>query len=322
MFSLLQNELMKLFRRPGTYVMIGMMLLMVSVMGAVKYQEGNADTAANQKGEGEQKWEQQLQTEISASKKELEAMENAPENQKQFVKRDIAVKEYRLAHQVSSEDYSVWSFVSDASNMIQFAGLFVIIVAAGIVASEFNWGTIKLLLIRPISRGKILAAKYSAVLLFAIVMLVIAFVYSSILGVILFGTPETAVPYLNYFNGKVTEQSMVFHLVIMYGLKSIQMIMLATMAFMISAVFRNSSLAIGLSIFLMFTGRELTNLLAAKFDWAKYVLFANTDLTQYFEGMPAVDGMTLSFSVTMLAVYFILFQFLAYFVFKKRDVIA
>ena len=57
-----------------------------------------------------------------------------------------------------------------------------------------------------------------------------------------------------------------------------------------------------------------------KFDWAKYVLFANTDLMQYFEGIPMVEGMTLTFSVIMIVIYFILFQSLAYVVFKKRDV--
>ena len=51
---------------------------------------------------------------------------------------------------------------------------------------------------------------------------------------------------------------MVIYLMIYYGLASIEMIMLATMAFMISSVFRNSSLAIGLSLFLMFTGAQFT----------------------------------------------------------------
>jgi len=91
---------------------------------------------------------------------------------------------------------------------------------------------------------------------------------------------------------------------------------------MISAVFRNSSLAIGLSLFLLFTGGQFTALLAMKFDWAKYVLFANTDLMQYFEGTPLVEGMTIPFSIIMLVLYFALFQFLTFYVFKKRDVAA
>ena len=40
MFKLVQNEWMKIFKRPGTYVMIGLLLLMIAVAGGVlKYQE-------------------------------------------------------------------------------------------------------------------------------------------------------------------------------------------------------------------------------------------------------------------------------------------
>jgi ABC-2 type transport system permease protein len=296
--------------------MIGILILMVSVMGGIiKYNKSNEDVKVNDN------WKQAYQTDIKNTEKELQKTKN---NQGiNVLKRDIALKEYHIKHNLSpNQEYSVWSFVNDASGMISLAGLYTIIIAAGIVASEFSWGTIKLLLIRPINRGKILASKYVSVILFALLLLVILYSYSSILGAILFGTPDKAVPYLNYFDGKITEQTMSLHLMISYGLKSINMIMLATAAFMISAVFRNSSLATGLSIALMFTGSSITFLLASKFDWAKYILFANTDLTQYFEGTPLVDGMTLTFSIIMLAIYFVLFQFFAFFVFKKRDVAA
>ena len=66
--------------------------------------------------------------------------------------------------------------------------------------------------------------------------------------------------------------------------------MLATMAFMLSAVFRNSSLAVGFSIFLLVMGNTATVFLAAKFEWTKYILFANTDLSQYMNGTPLVEG--------------------------------
>lgn len=95
---------------------------------------------------------------------------------------------------------------------------------------------------------------------------------------------------------------------------------MATMAFMISAVFRNSSLAVGISIFLLAMGGTVTNLLATKFDWVKYILFANTDLTQYFDGSPLVSDMTLGFSIVVLAVYFIVFHVLAFGAFTKRDI--
>ncbi|MFJ7727057.1 ABC transporter permease [Neobacillus sp. NPDC097160] len=314
MVNLIKNEWMKIFKRPGTFVMIGILIVAITLVGiVVKTQQKDFVQDKN--------WQQVLQDENNALKQQMEQSRTKVE--KQFFKKEIAINDYRIKHDIPPrERYTVWSFVKDTSQLIMLAGLFIIIVSAGIVASEFNWGTIKLLLIRPINRTKILLSKYLTVLLFALFILAILFAFSTALGAIMFGMPEKAVPYLNYFNGQVTEQNTVVHLLIYYGLSSIDTIMLVTMAFMISSVFRNSSLAIGLSLFLLFTGGQFTALLSMKFDWAKYILFANTDLMQYFEGTPMVEGMTISFSVIMLLLYFAIFQFLAFYVFKKRDVAA
>ncbi|MBT2688036.1 ABC transporter permease [Bacillus sp. ISL-47] len=319
MFSLIQNEWMKIFRRPGTYIMLGLLLIMTTVAGAfIKYQESGGTVPDNSD------WKRGLQIQNESYQKQLDEMGGmVPRELKEQYEREIAINTYRIENDISpNQDYSIWGFVEDTSQLIEFAGLFTIIIAGGIVASEFNWGTVKLLLIRPIKRGKILAAKYITVILFGLIILLFLFTYSALLGILLFGMPEEAAPFLTYYNGSVKEQSMALHLIIYYFLKSINMLMLATMAFMISAVFRNSSLAIGLSLFLMFMGGQVTRLIAMKFHWAKYSLFANTDLLQYFEGVPMVQGMTLGFSIMMIFIYFLLFQALAFYVFKKRDVAA
>jgi len=41
---------------------------------------------------------------------------------------------------------------------------------------------------------------------------------------------------------------------------------------------------------------------------------------QYVEGTPMVEGMSMTFSIIMLLIYFAVFQLLAFTVFKKRDV--
>jgi ABC-2 type transport system permease protein len=316
MLNLIRNEWMKIFRRPGTYVMIAILLLIVSITGAfMKYQENRVDQ------NHDEDWKTILVQENEALKSQLESSPIKVEQD--YYKKQIAINEYRIEHDIPfREKYNGWSFVKDSSELILLAGLFTIIVSAGIVASEFSWGTIKLLLIRPINRSKILISKYLTVLLFALLLVGSLFAYSALLGTILFGLPEQAIPYLNYFDGKVTEQPMFIYLINYYGLASIEMIMMATMAFMISSVFRNSSLAIGLSLTLMFMGSQLTALLSMKFTWAKYILFANTNLMQYFEGAPLVEGMTITFSIIMILVYFVIFQFLAFYVFNKRDVAA
>lgn len=126
------------------------------------------------------------------------------------------------------------------------------------------------------------------------------------LGLIFFGTGgDTAANiHLIYKDGHVIEQNMMGHLATTYLSESVAALMVATMAFMLSAVFRNSSLAVGFSIFLLVAGTTATAFIATKFDWAKYILFANVDLSQYVDGTPLIKGMTMTFSIAMLVILY------------------
>jgi len=95
--------------------------------------------------------------------------------------------------------------------------------------------------------------------------------------------------------------------------------MMATFAFMISTVFRSSALAIGLAIFLMMAGNQII-FAFAEYPWAKYILFANTDLQQYANGNVLIEGMTLGFSISVLIGYYAIFIGLSWLIFIKRDV--
>ncbi|WP_100331672.1 ABC transporter permease [Bacillus xiapuensis] len=315
MFRLIKNEWIKIFKRPGTYVMIGLLVLMVAgIAGLTKYSDSKQQEQAN--------WEQVVKAEIAGYQKQLKEDSYMTKDQKEYIKGQIKVNEYRLQNDVPADvKTTMWTFIEDNAQLLNFVGLFMIIIAAGSVASEYTWGTIKLLLIRPISRPKILLSKYLGVVLFGLFMMAVLFLLSSLIGAILFGTSGQSV-HLAYEGGKVVEQSLVLHLAKLYLLQSISVFMMATMAFMISAAFRSSSLAIGIAMFLLFMGPSVTGLIAMKYDWAKYSLFANTDLLQFETGRVLVDGMTLGFSLTVLAVYFIIFHVLAFTIFSKRDVAA
>ena len=121
--------------------------------------------------------------------------------------------------------------------------------------------------------------------------------------------------------GKITEVNMIAHIVQLYGLQCISLVMMVTLAFMISTVFRNSAMAIGIGVFLLTVGNAITMLLT-RYNWSKYILFANTDLNQYINGQPLVKGMTMTFSIIVLIVYFIIFNVISYLGFTKRDIVA
>ncbi|KIL48081.1 ABC transporter permease [Jeotgalibacillus campisalis] len=208
-----------------------------------------------------------------------------------------------------AEDTTFWGFTRNASTLYAVTILFSIIAAGSSVASEFSNGTIKLLLIRPVRRGRILIAKFLVVFLYGVMLLLILAAASILIGGIFFGFESI---YINDVNR-------LYDLAETYLLYSGELMTYAAMAFMISTVFRSSSLAIGLSIFLMFTGPQMT-MLAGRYEWAKYIIFANTNLTQFKEGTVLFEETTLGFSLTVLAVYLIIFAVVSWQVFQRRDV--
>ena len=265
-------------------------------------------------------WRQELEKENKGYEKIMKDPENKDSPDfVQYHAEQIETNNYYLEHDIQPSSYGAWHFVQSSIGFISILSLLTIIVAAGIVANEFRWGTIKLLLIRPISRSKILLSKYLSILIFALILLVFYVIASWIVGALFFGFDGLNPKVAMFVDGKVVYDSIVGQSMVDYGYKLVNLVMMTTFAFMISTVFRNSSLAIGIAIFLMMAGTSILAFIY-KYNWAKYVLFANTDLTQYTTGMPLIKGMTLQFSIIVLLVYYAIFLVASWFAFTKRDV--
>ncbi|WP_046213097.1 ABC transporter permease [Paenibacillus wulumuqiensis] len=193
--------------------------------------------------------------------------------------------------------------------------LFSLIIASDSVAGEFATGTIKLLLIRPWQRWKILASKFLSVALFTLVLTLLFLLVVTVMGYILFPSSSSSL----FGEG----ESNLF-LLVLYNY--IRALMLAAFAFMLSALFRSTALAITLAILLYFAGNIITPLLQAflqpKDYWfVKVFLPANLDLTQYMKDPNGMFGVTsLGWSLLVLAVYFVVFVLIAWWSFTKRDV--
>lgn len=311
MLNLIRNEHMKLFKQFSTWVMVGLLVLVLLIVGIATKYLADSQTSEN--------WKMQLQAENQQLTEQKEQVPDIGKSHDVLEER-IAINQYRIDHDIPPiENKTLWGFMNSATNLTSLVTLFTIVIAAGIVAGEFSWGTIKLLLIRPVSRSKILLSKFMTTLLFALYNLFILFISSFIFGAIFFGFEGKELPYLAFVEGEVVERNMITHILTLYGLNSVDLIMMVTFAFMISTVFRNRSLAVGLSIFLMFTGQQVVMLLS-EYEWVKYILFANTNLSQYMNGQPLVEGMTMTFSITVLLVYFILFVTMSWTIFQRRDV--
>ncbi|RIE01144.1 ABC transporter permease [Cohnella faecalis] len=310
--QLIRNENMKIYRRPRTWLMVGFLVLALLLMsGLIKWDSPSEDpnwkaslTAQNQ----------QMQTQLQTDK-ELGA------EHKEYLEKEVKLNEYYLAHDVNPNEQSLWDYVYYSSQLIILVTILTVIVAADMIAAEFSWGTIKLLLVGPASRSKIMLSKYIATMGFALLLLIVSFVVAFGAGAVLQGFDGVGAPHLSIgADGNVHESSMIGIALQKYGYSVVSLLIYVTFAFMISAAFRSSSMAIAFSLLFMLVGSSIT-MIFSKYVWVKYLLFANVDLTQYLEGStPIRPEMTLSFSITMLVAYYVVFQLAAWILFTKRDV--
>ncbi|MNO35815.1 ABC-2 family transporter protein [compost metagenome] len=183
----------------------------------------------------------------------------------------------------------------------QVLSILVIIGTAGLVAKEYSQGTIKFLLIRARSRTAILASKYVTVLLYALSLTVVTAIAVYASGMLWFGNGGGGLGI-----GDVLTS-------VLYN--SVYMVMYATLAFMIGILTTSTGVTIGISMFAL----TISNLIIFR-DFYKYVLFPNLNLAAYEGGGAPLPGMTLQFSILMLAVYFLLFLLAGFMVFRRRDV--
>lgn len=208
-----------------------------------------------------------------------------------------------------------------------FILIFIIMISGSIVSDEFNKGTIKLLLIRPYSRLKILLAKFLTCLCMFILFIVFIFISQLLVGGIIQGFGSLNVPAViyNYNTHNIETMSIIKYLIINICAKSPMFLLLITLAFTISTLFTNSALAIALPLLGYMVSSIINQLIAhallKDIKAPLYFVTPNWDLTSYlFGGLPSFEPINLGFSILVCLSYFLIMIFISCFVFKKRNI--
>ncbi|WP_422122117.1 ABC transporter permease [Planococcus sp. X10-3] len=314
MLKLIQNEWMKLWSRKSSWIMIILLAIILLASAAITKWVDNSMNVNNT-----ETWQQVETNELTYNQGMLQDPELS-DAQREYFEGEVAIAEHRLENDVAPFEYnSMQQSVIDSYVMMSLVTLFTVIVAGGIVAAEFSQGTIKMLLTRPVKRWKILSSKFIATMLYALLLSIVLFIVTALAGAIFYGVSDGT--FLTWNGSEVVEGSFWLEGLQLAALSFVNVFMIGTFAFMLGTAFRSSSLAIGLSIFLLFTGVQAVFLLA-NYEIVKYYLFTHTDLTQYYTGFMPVGDITMTLSVVVLLVYFVIFMAISYLTFGKRDITA
>ncbi len=210
------------------------------------------------------------------------------------------------------------------SNYELFILIIGIVIAASIVSEEFSRGTIKLLLVKPYNRVKILLSKFTVCICILVLATVFIAISQLIFGGLIQGFDSLNIPAIEYnFETNKVETMNIASYICLIGICKLPMyILLTTLAFTCSTLFTNTALAVSLP-FLGYIATPFINQIALtnKIKQVIYFVTPNWDLTQYLFGKtPTFSGITLPFSITVCAIYLIIMVTLSLVIFKKRDI--
>lgn len=217
-----------------------------------------------------------------------------------------------------------YTFQNSIDTYIAIIVMVVVIVAGVSISEEFNKGTVKLLLVRPYSRTKILISKLIAVFITMLITTATILLLQFIIGGIVygFGTYMMNVVQFDFTTNSIVTLNIFAYLGLIFICKLPIFILIGTLAFALSTLFLNSPLAVALPI-LGYMGSDMINMIAIsyKWDWVKYFVTPNWDLSQYlFGGTPMFSGISVEFSITICAIYFVIMLVASIVSFKKRNI--
>jgi len=239
-------------------------------------------------------------------------------------------QQYYLDHDINPSEPGAPTFVRIfLENSIDlFIPLMVMVIASDLVSSEHSMGTIKLLLTRPVRRWQVLLSKYITLCLAISLIIAITGVLSYILSGVVFGYKGWNAPILTGFNvtdtglntSAVKVLSLWQFLLMDFGLVWFVAIVVGTLSFMLSVLIRSTAAGMGIMLAALISGAILNNMVSS-WESAKYFFMVNLRLTDYMAGnAPPIEGMTLSFSMLVLLIWWAAALIVSYLVFTKKDV--
>lgn len=309
MSGLIANESMKIYSRKLTRILL--LLLVAITIGASIMGKINTTEPAD--------WRAETTRLVELYRERLKITELSS-TLRADAENKLKIAEYRLEKNIPAPASNPWSALLTFSGLVEMVMIFAVVVSADMVAGEYTAGTMKLLLIRPYSRTKILLSKFIAVSLFALAMLTILVLCGYGTNALFYGLGDvrTTDLFLNH-QGHIVQQNLPAQGIKMYGLSIFPVMGYVTLAFAVSTVLRNSALAVGISLFIMIAGNSMIEA-TAKIEWLKYLPFANSDISLYIFHLPARPEMTLGFSISVLLAYIAALAIISLTVFRKRDV--
>ncbi len=248
------------------------------------------------------------------------------------IEQDIALNWYSLENNISQVkfDNDIRNSVDSTYLMyVSFAIILCIIIGGGIVSSEYSTGTVRLLMIRPVSRWKILISKLISVFIIGYGVLLITVVLNIISSGIMNGFGGLATKVISFSGESIVKQNFIISIIPKLLFSSISLIFIIALVFAISTIIKNTALAVGLTT-VAYLGSSAATLIMANLGmrWVGKTILPYMSLSTFITNSYYIqmfkDQYNIVLNPTMGAIQLIVFAVIliiaSFLVFEKRDV--
>lgn len=237
------------------------------------------------------------------------------------------IAKYCIENEIQTSNETVSGVLEDliSSMGILFIIIISVMITGTIVSEEFNKNTIKLLLIRPYTRKKILLSKIIASIIAILIAILCMVLIQTVVSGIIYGFDTINIPVLKYnFNtNSVMEFNVFVWLIIDLINVSPIIIILSTMALTVGTLLTNSSSAITLSI-LSYMGANILKQIAiysTKIKWLKFIPFVNWNLSDYMFGkLSQLQGATLPIAILTCSIFVVIMLIVTFENFARKNI--
>lgn len=218
--------------------------------------------------------------------------------------------------------------------------IFMIIVGGSIMTGEYSSGSIRLLLIRPRKRSRILTSKLLCLTLWSGVIMVAAALLMLAINLIIYGLTDIFVPDLVYLGGRVLPVSGFITALWSLFVNSLPNFLFAALALLFSLLAKKAALSIALPLIANAIGGAIASLageLSSYFPWLSYTIFPYLSMSRFKPGILGNYAYNYSFmdalvgggtggssdamlGVVMLLLHTALMVFFSYLTFNKQQI--
>lgn len=240
--------------------------------------------------------------------------------------KEIKINKYILEHQINinQENTLAYQLRTIVEDYEIFLITIILITVSILVAEEFITGTIKLLLIKPYSRGKILLSKYLTTIIILLLSIILLITMQLIIGSFLLGLNSltTKVIEYNYTKDIIIEYNIFTYMLIRIISRLPFFIMLITITFLVGIISVSNIITIIIPFIIYILTPTLENLaITNNIEIFKYLINLNWNFTSYLFGEdPAFKFLNLNFTCLIYIIYFLILGILTLIIFKNKNI--